>query len=134
MVRRGRVPAMYLQVAKLLGPCKGYENGMTIDKIALEVYGSDDAHVKQKARLLVHEARRKVGVPVFSIKPPNEERRYCHLISEAEYTRAIKDFELHILGTKETEEDLKKAREAVKERERLEKMRKEAKARRRKKK
>ena len=122
---------MYLQVAKLLGPCKGYEKGKTIDEIALVVYGSDDAHSKQKARLLVHEARRKIGVPVFSIKPPDNKRRYCHLISETEYGRAIRDFERHILGTKDTKEDLKKRREAVKERERLERIRREARARRR---
>ena len=43
-------------------------------------------------------------------------------------------FEMHILGTEETEEDLKKGREAVKAKERLDRIRKEAKARRRKKK
>ena len=134
MKRRGRVPPLYLQVAKFLRPCKGYEKGKTINEIALEVFESDDAHHKQKARLHIHAARRNIGVPVFSIKPPNEERRYCHLISETEYSRVINDFERHILGTEETKKDLKKGREAVKEKERLDRIRKEAKARRQKKK
>ena len=128
MARRGRVPTKYFQVARLLRPCRGYENGLTIDEIAREIYGRNDPHSKQKARLQVGEVRRKIGVPVFSIKPPNDERRYCYLISETEYTRAINDFEKHILGSEKTKEELEKERKSIKERERLERIRREARA------
>jgi len=121
------VPTKYLQVARLLRPCRGYENGLTIDVIAREIYGLDDPHSKQKARLLVGEVRRNIGVPVFSIKPPDGERKYCYLISETDYSRAINDFEKHISGTEKTKKELEKEREAVKAREKLERVRRKAK-------
>lgn len=126
MARRTQVPYIYIQVARLLRPCRGYENGITIDAIAREVYGQDDPHSKQMARLHVGHVRRKIGVPVHSIKPPDGERRYCYLISETEYSRAINDFEKRITGAEKTKEELENERKAVKDRERLERVRRRA--------
>ena len=127
MARRGHVPYIYIQVARLLRPCKGYENGLTIDEIAREVYGRDDAHSKQKARFQVGAVRRIIGVPIYSIKPLDGERRYCYLITETEYSRTIKEFEKHIAGSKKTKEELEQEIKVVKAREKLERIRREAK-------
>lgn len=130
MRRRGRLPSKYMQVLTLLAPCQGYERGNTIDQIADEIYGRHDFASKAKARQLIGAARRAmklrgINVDLFSIKPVGmPERRYCHLVTVAEYTKAIHDLQSHIEGTQETEEELGQRRETVEERLRLEEARK----------
>lgn len=127
MAKRGRIPVKYIQVLRLLQPCKGWENGKKIDEIAMAVYGSSDFRHKAMARMLIGVARNAANVQIFSIKPVGtEERRYCHLLSITEYTKAINDFERHIEGTQNTKEDLEAGRETVEERRRLEEARKVA--------
>lgn len=125
-VRRGRVPVFMLQVARLLTRCKGWENGITINEIAKAVYGNDDFHSRAKARQIIGTLRRVLNVDIFSIKKSGEtERRYCHLTEESEYIKAIDNFEKQISGLKETEEDLKKAKEVVKAKRKLKVVREE---------
>lgn len=107
MAKRGRIPAKYIQVLKLLAPCKGWENGKTIDEIAIAIYGSSDFQRKATARMLIGAARNAANLQIFSIKPVGtDERRYCHLTNVVEYTKAINDFERHIDGTQNTKNDL----------------------------
>lgn len=135
MARRGRIPAKYIQVLRLLAPCRGYENGKTIDDIAKAIYeGACDFRSKAMARQLIGAARRATkrqgfDADIFSIKPVGmSERRYCHLTTVAEYTKAINDFEAHIEGTQKTEQGLEQRRLTIEERRKLEEARK-AKAR-----
>lgn len=129
MPRRGRLPYKYMHVLTLLAPCKGYELGKTIDEIADAIYEQHGFENKAKARQLIGAARRAmrqrgINVDIFSIKPVGmPERRYCHLTTVAEYTKAIHDFQSHIEGTQETEEELRRRRETVEERARLEEAR-----------
>jgi hypothetical protein len=125
-VRRGRVPILMLQVARLLRKCDGWDNGITINDVAKALYGNDDFHSKAKARLQIGCVRRALNVDIFSIKPVGEsERRYCYLITESEYNRAIENFEKHIQGMKETEEKMKKAKEAIEAKRKLKAVREE---------
>jgi len=114
-----------LTIARLLTSCIGWENGITIGEIAREVYGRDTPHTKQKARLLIGSVRRALNIDIFSIKPVGEtERRYCHLSTEAEYTKAIDDFIKHIEGSEETKAKLEKAKLTVEAKRKLEVIRK----------
>lgn len=142
MPRRGRLPSKYMQVLRLLGTCKGYERGKTIDEIASAIYdGRADFQAKAMARQLIGAARRAmrrqgIDVDIYSIKPIGmPERRYCYLTTVAEYTKAINDLQSHIEGTQETEEAIRRRRETIEERARLEEARRaRARARRAKKK
>jgi len=42
--RRGRVPVLMLKTARLMKSCIGWENGITTDEIAREIYGKNTAH------------------------------------------------------------------------------------------
>ena len=53
------------------------------------------------------------------LKHGKTERRYCHLSSEAEYTKAINNFIKHIKGSEKTKEKLKKAKLTVEAKRRL---------------
>ncbi|MCK4320796.1 hypothetical protein KAW11_04185 [Candidatus Bathyarchaeota archaeon] len=129
MPRRGRLPAKYIQVLTLLAPCQGYELGKTIGEIADAIYDRHDFQSKAKARQLIGAARRAtrrqgINADIFSIKlVGTSERRYCHLTTVSEYTKAINDFQTHIEGTQETEEELERRRETVEARARLEEAR-----------
>jgi len=124
--RRGRVPVFMLQVARLMKRCEGWENGISIDEVARALYGNDDFHSKAKARLLIGSVRRALNVDIFSIKPVGEsERRYCYLVSESEYAKAIENFEKHIKGMKETEEKMKKAKAVIEAKRKLKAVREE---------
>jgi hypothetical protein len=126
VARKGRVPVYMLRVARLLTPCEGWENGITINEIANAVYGNDDFHSRAKARQIIGSLRRVLNVDTFSIKKSGEtERRYCHLKAESEYTKAIDDFEKQINGLKETEKDLKKGKEAIEAKRKLKAVREE---------
>lgn len=131
MARRGRIPAKYMEVLRLLAPCQGYENGKTIDDIARAIYeGACDFRSKAIARQLIGAARKAtrrqgINADIFSIKPVGTlERRYCHLTTVVEYTKAINDFETRVEGEQQTEEGLKQRRETVEQRRRLEEARK----------
>lgn len=130
MARRGRIPAKYMQVLRLLEPCQGYDKGKTIDDIARAMYnGASDFRTKAMARQLIIGARRvtrKLGIKadIASIQlVGTSERRYCHLTTVAEYTKAINDFAAHVEGTQKTERELEQRRETVEERRRLEEAR-----------
>ena len=129
MPRRGRLPAKYMEVFRLLAPCQGYERGMTIDEIARAMYGRTDFQAKAKARQLIGYGRRAmrrqgIDVDIFSVKPMGmPERKYCHLTTVVEYTKTIDDFEAHITGAEETQEALERRRKTVEERARLAKAR-----------
>lgn len=123
-VGRGRAPIYMLKVAKLLTRCNGWENGITIDEIAEQIYGKTTPHNKQKARLLIGAVRRTLNVDIFSIKTVGEtERRYCHLVTEAEYTKAINDFIKHISGSEKTKAKLEKAKIVIPAKQKLEAVR-----------
>ena len=118
--RRGRVPVLMLRAARLLRGSIGWENGLTIGEIARELYGRDTAHNRQKARLIIATARRELRVDIFSIKPVGEiERRYCHLSTATEYTKAINDFIKHIKGSEKTQEKLEETKLTVEAKGRL---------------
>jgi len=69
--------------------------------------------------------RRALTVNIFSVKPVGEtERRYCHLSTEAQYTKAINDFIKHIKGSEEMKKKLEKAKLTVEAKRRLEAIRK----------
>ena len=124
-VGRGRPPIYMLKVAKLLTKCNGWENGITIDEIAQEIYGKATPHNKQKARLLIGAVRRTLNVDIFSIKTVGEtERRYCHLVTEAEYTKVINDFIKHISGSARTKAKLEKAKIVIPAKKKLKAVRK----------
>jgi len=130
MARRGRIPAKYMQILRLLAPCQGYDKGKTIDDIATAIYGVCDFRSKAMARMLIGAARKAtrqqgINADIFSVKPVGmSERRYCHLTTIAEYTKAINDFEAHIEGATKTEHGLKQRRETIEERKKLEELRK----------
>lgn len=129
--RRGRIPTKYMQALEFLKSAKGYENGKTISEIASHLYGGrTDFQAKAMARQIIGAARRAMkergfNVDIFSIKPVGmPERRYCYLVTSAEYTKAINDLQSHIEGTAETEEELRRRRATTEERARLEEARK----------
>lgn len=130
MARRGRIPGLYIKVLRLLAPCQGYDNGKTIDDIADAIYGQHNFESKAKTRMIIGAARRAmwrqgIKVDIASIKlVGTSEKRYCHLTTVAEYTKAINDFAAHIEGTQKTEHELKQRRETLEERRRLEEARK----------
>lgn len=127
MAKRGRVPAKYIQVLKMLAPCKGWENGKNIDEIAMAIYGNKDFQCKAMARQLIGAARNAANVQIFSIKPVGtDERRYCHLTNVVEYTKAINDFARHIEGSENTKRDLEEGRQTIEQRKLLEETRKQA--------
>jgi hypothetical protein len=121
---------MYMQVLRLLAPCQGYEKGKTINEIAEAIYGRSDFQAKAMSRQLIGAARKAmkrqgISVDICSIKLVGmRERRYCHLTTVTEYTKAINDFERHIEGIKETKEGLESRRKTVEEREKLKEVKK----------
>ena len=124
-LRSGRVPVLMLGGARLLTKCDGWENGITIDEIARRTYGRVTPHTKQKARLLIGSVRRTLNIDIFSIKPVGKtERRYCHLVSESEYTKAINNFIKHITGSEKTKRKLEKAKIIIEKRRKLKVIRK----------
>ncbi len=129
MVRRGRVPAKYMEILRLLEPCQGYDKGKTIDELSDKLYGKHNPESKQKTRLLIIAARiamRRLGinVDIASIKIYGQtEKRYCYLTTVAEYAKAIGDFEAHVEGTEKTKEEFEKRRETVEARRKLEEAR-----------
>ena len=124
------MPTKYMEVLRLLAPCQGYENGKTIAELADKTYGKHDFESKAKTRQIIIAARiamRKQGinVDIASIKIFGQtEKRYCHLTTVGEYTKAINDFEAHAEGTQKTQKELEKRRETVEERRKLEEARK----------
>jgi len=129
MARRGRIPAKYMRILRLLAPCQGYDRGKTIDDIAIAIYGSSDFRSKAMARMLIGAARKVTkqqgfNADIFSIKLVGmSERRYCHLTTVSEYTKAINDFQAHIEGAQETEQGLEQRRLTIEERRKLEEAR-----------
>lgn len=124
LARRGRLPTFYIRVAKLLQPCQGYDLGKPIEVIAEKIYGKDTFHNRAKARQLIGAARKALGVDIFSVKPVGmSERRYCHLTTVVEYTKAIDDFEKQVDGLQGTEDKLKRERETVEAKRKLKEQR-----------
>lgn len=77
--------------------------------------------------ILARKVMRRQGfnVDIASIKlVGTSERRYCHLTTVSEYTKAINDFEAHIEGTQKTEQKLIQGRETIEQRRKLEEARK----------
>jgi hypothetical protein len=80
---RGKSPVIVTKLHTMLSGRYGYKNGLSIDQIAVSLYGQSSWVTRTRARQMLALIRKKFDLPIYSVRPigisGKRKERYCIL-------------------------------------------------------
>jgi len=85
---RGKRPVLITKLHTMLNGRYGYNKGLSIDQIAVSLYGQSSWQTRTKARQMLALLRKRFDLAVYSVRPlgvsGNRKERYCILNNKGE--------------------------------------------------